>query len=218
MRQAVHATTISAIESGVPLCLTLGILCGRLLWDGKSQLSLKEEPRPEPWQQSLTHRVSPQADCTWDSFLGRVFPGPSYAGDEWLVSRDDVNEKVELVGLAKRLGDVRAGQGAPFIGIGDYERPCSDLCDENFRVTARKKYQRTRNWGEGREEMGEVSVLSHALQNRMGAGRDTVKDMKGKLRDRQTIGGDHLRKIEGVMGRYKREKQKGAPLRPGRSS
>lgn len=89
---------------------------------------------------------------------------------------------------------------------------------KTFVSRPKKNNQRTRKWGEGREEMGGVSVLSHALQNRMGAGRDTVKAMKGKLRDRQTIGRNHLRKIEGVMGRYKREKQKGAPLRPGRSS
>ena len=37
-----------------------------------------------------------------------------------------------------------------------------------------------------------MSALSHALQNKMGADRDTVKDMLRELRDRQTIGRDHL--------------------------
>ena len=37
-----------------------------------------------------------------------------------------------------------------------------------------------------------MSALSHALQNKMGADRDRVKDMLRKLRDRRTIGCDHL--------------------------
>ena len=49
--------------------------------------------------------------------------------------------------------------------------------------------QRNRVWGSRRELM---SALSHALQNKMGADRDRVKDMLRKLRDRQTIGRDHL--------------------------
>jgi hypothetical protein len=89
----------------------------------------------------------PHADCTRNGFL--IFPGSRYAGDEGLVSRDDVDEKVELVGLAERLGDVRAGQSAPFVGIGDYERPCGDLCDEYFFSWSRQKNQRT---GERRSE------------------------------------------------------------------
>lgn len=47
-------------------------------------------------------------------------------------------------------------------------------------------------WGKEKEWEELVSVLSHALQNKMGADRDTVKDMLQKLRDRQTISRDHL--------------------------
>ena len=58
------------------------------------------------WQQHSTYRVSPHTDRARNGFLG-VFPGSRHAWDERLVARDDVDEKVKLVGLAKRLGDVR---------------------------------------------------------------------------------------------------------------
>ena len=61
------------------------------------------------WRHSnITYRVSPHTDCTWNRFLGRVFPGSRNAGDERLIAGDNVDEKVKLVGLAQRLGDIRA--------------------------------------------------------------------------------------------------------------
>ena len=129
MRESIHASTLSAIEAGVTLCLTLCVLRS-LLWLGRVKTFRRSHS-------NITYWVSPHADSTWNGFLRRVFPRSSHAGDEWFVTRDDVDEKVELVGLAERLCDVRARQRASFVGIGDYERPCGDLCNENFFDTAK---------------------------------------------------------------------------------
>jgi hypothetical protein len=61
-----------------------------------------------------------------------VLSGAGHAGNERLVARNDVDEKVKLIGFAQRLGDVGARQGATFVGICDDERPGRDLCNKDF--------------------------------------------------------------------------------------
>lgn len=54
-----------------------------------------------------THGISLRACRARNRFL-RVFPGAGHAGDEWFVTRNDVDEKVKLIGFAQRLCDVSA--------------------------------------------------------------------------------------------------------------
>ncbi len=79
-----------------------------------------------------THRFSFRASCARNRFLDGVFSGARHAGDKRFVARDDVDEKVELVGLAECLGNVGARQSAAFVGVSNDECPCCNLCDENF--------------------------------------------------------------------------------------
>ena len=57
---------------------------------------------------SPTYRISLRASRAWDRLFGSIFSRARHAGDEGLVTRNDVDEKVEVVGLAERLGDVCA--------------------------------------------------------------------------------------------------------------
>jgi len=55
---------------------------------------------------SPTHRISLRAGRARDGLFSSIFSRARHAGDEGLVTRNDVDEKVELVRLAERLGDV----------------------------------------------------------------------------------------------------------------
>jgi hypothetical protein len=55
-----------------------------------------------------THGISLRASRARNRFLGSIFPGAGHAGDERFVTRNDVDEKVELIGFAQRLCNVSA--------------------------------------------------------------------------------------------------------------
>ena len=61
-----------------------------------------------------THGISLRARRARNRLLG-ILPGAGHAGDEWFVTRNDVDEKVKLIGFAQRLCDVGARQGATFV-------------------------------------------------------------------------------------------------------
>ena len=98
------------------------------------------------------------SDCLLLGFPGCVLRSGSTA--RRFFTRHNINEEVELVGLAQSLRDVCAREGPPLVGIGDDESPSGDFCNEDYEACSAHLNPCV--------DLG--NVLSQALQNRMGAG------------------------------------------------